>query len=83
MTTSHAAEQSAITYVVELTPVGRAAVAVVLVDGPAALAVVEKSFTALSGRRLRHTPIGRIVVGSWGGQRGEELVVARRGECRG
>lgn len=82
MTTSHAAEQSAITYVVELTPVGRAAVAVVLVDGPAALAVVEKSFTALSGRRLRHTPIGRIVVGSWGGQRGEELVVARRGECR-
>ena len=68
------------TYVVELTPPGRAAVAVVLVAGPNAIRAVNDSFTANSGRSIADTPCGRIVVGRWGGPTGEELVVCRRNE---
>jgi tRNA modification GTPase len=68
------------TYVVELTPQGRGAVAVVLIAGPEAVAIVDQLFRAISGRAIRDTPLGRIVVGHWGGNVGEELVVCRRDE---
>ncbi len=68
------------TLVVELTPAGRGAVAVVLVDGPNSLAAVEQSFVANGKRPLCSAPLQRIVVGRWGSSVGEELVVARRSE---
>ena len=70
------------THVVELTPTGRAAVAVVLVDGPNAVRAVDQCFATTSGRPLACEPVNRIVVGRWGGPGGEELVVCRRGEER-
>jgi tRNA modification GTPase len=70
------------TYLVELTPVGRAAVAVLLVEGPDAVRLVDECFVARSGRTIANTPIDRIVVGHWGGPGGEELVVCRRDEHR-
>ena len=66
------------TYVVELTPPGRGAVAVVLVAGPDAVRAVDRCFTPASGRPLCDAPIGRILLGRWGGADGEELVVCRR-----
>jgi tRNA modification GTPase len=66
------------TEVVELTPVGRGAVAVVLVDGPDALAIVERCFAPVSGRRLGDVPLQRIAFGRIGGPDGEEVVVCRR-----
>jgi tRNA modification GTPase len=66
------------TKVVELTPVGRGAVAVVLVAGPEALAMVEPLFTSASGRRLAEHPLRRIGFGRIGGADGEEVVVCRR-----
>jgi tRNA U34 5-carboxymethylaminomethyl modifying GTPase MnmE/TrmE len=66
------------TYVVELTPPGRAAVAVVLVDGPQAVECVGRCFTLATGKRLRELPIDRIAVGRWAGPDGEEVVVCRR-----
>jgi tRNA modification GTPase len=70
------------TEVIELTPVGRGAVAVVLVAGREALAMVEPFFAAASGRRLGEAPRGRIVFGRFGGPEGEEVVVCRRAHDR-
>jgi tRNA modification GTPase len=53
------------TKIVELTPRGRAAVAVVLVEGPDATRAVDRCFQAASGRALADTPIGRVVFGRW------------------
>jgi tRNA modification GTPase len=68
------------TVVVELTPPGRAAVAVILVSGPEAVRAVDNCFSARSGRAVDDTPIGRVVLGHWGGSNGEELVLCRRKE---
>lgn len=68
------------TIVVELTPVGRGAVAVVLVDGPESLSAVEQNFVANTNRPLHSVPLQRILVGKWGSSAGEELIVARRSE---
>jgi tRNA modification GTPase len=65
------------TFVVELTPPGRAAVAVVLVTGPAATTLVGQLFSPTRGGTLDQVPFERIVVGRWGVPHGEELVVAR------
>jgi tRNA modification GTPase len=65
------------TVVVELTPYGRGAVAVVAVAGPNALRTVDNCFVARSGRALGDIPFGRIVLGHWGGANGEELVLFR------
>jgi tRNA modification GTPase len=70
------------TFVVELTPPGRAAVAVVLIAGPAATRIVSRSFRAASGRELSCLPLQRIVFGRWIGGSGEELVVCRRSDER-
>lgn len=68
------------TIVAELTPPGRAAVAVVVVAGPDALRAVDSCFVARSGRSIGDTPPGRIFYGRWGGLEGEEIVVCRWGE---
>src|SRR2546428_11450565 len=68
------------TFVVELTPPGRAAVAVVLVAGPDALRTVGNCFTPSNGRHVGKIPSGRIVLGRWRSGGGEELIVCRRGQ---
>ncbi len=68
------------TVVVELTLPGRAAVAVVVVAGPDALRAIGNCFVARSGRAVGDIPIGRIVLGRWGGPEGEELILCRRDE---
>jgi tRNA modification GTPase len=73
-------QQASPTYVVELTPPGRAAVAVILVAGPAAAQAIGRCFAPLSGQSAEHLTIGRIVVGRWGGAGGEELIACRRGD---
>jgi tRNA modification GTPase len=66
------------TFVVELTPSGRAAVAVVLVTGPEALPAIDRCFAAANRRQIADAPIGRVLLGRWGGPAGEELIVCRR-----
>jgi tRNA modification GTPase len=71
-----------------LTPRGRGAVASVAVEGPAAVGIVDRLFTAASRKRLPELPLGRIAFGRWtaaddqsaDGQPGEELVVCRVGD---
>lgn len=66
--------------VIELTPAGRAAVAVVLVAGPRARDIVDGCLHRADGRRLGDWPVGRILVARWGSPDGEELVVCRRAD---
>ena len=64
-----------------LTPVGRGALAVVGVAGPAALELVARLFSPRGGA-LEARADGEIAFGRWSGdadQPGEELVVVRRG----
>jgi tRNA modification GTPase len=68
------------TRVIELTPTGRAAVAVVLVSGPDAVRCVNECFCRADGRQLESFASGRILVGRWGAPDGEELVVCRRSD---
>src|SRR5438477_7171904 len=63
---------------VVLTPLGRGAVATILVEGPRAAELIESLFIAANGKPLAAQPLGRIVFGRWGGAEGEELVVVRR-----
>src|SRR4051812_33083108 len=73
---------SSSTYAIELTPTGRAAVAVVLVEGPNAVCAVEECFVTGNSKRLAEVPLDRITVGRWKGPDGEELVVCRRAPNR-
>ncbi|MEM6329702.1 MAG: GTPase [Planctomycetota bacterium] len=50
-----------------LTPAGRSAIAVVLVEGPAAAAAVDANFRAANGKPAAEQPIDRIVFGHWFG----------------
>jgi tRNA modification GTPase len=68
------------TVVVELTPQGRGAVAVVVVDGPEAREAVRQFFMPVTRWGAGDPQVGRISFGRWGGERGEELIVCRRGE---
>lgn len=75
------------TVVCVLTPSGRGAVAVVVVDGDLAVAAVEQCFRAANRDSLGEQPIGRIVYGHWVSKaiesdEGEDLVVCRRSETR-
>jgi tRNA modification GTPase len=70
------------TVVVELTPQGRAAVAVVLVDGPTAREAIGHYFVPVTPWNDGDPTVGRIVLGRWGGEGGEELIVCRRGAAR-
>ncbi len=68
-------------YVVQLTPAGRGAVAVVLVTGAGAGELVGRFFKAASGRCLSDLPLNRIFFGCWYStpdDPGEELVICRR-----
>lgn len=69
-----------LTRVIELTPAGRAAVAVVLVFGPRAVTIVDECLHRPDGRRPGQSPDQRILVGRWGSPSGEELIVCRRSE---
>jgi tRNA modification GTPase len=60
--------------IVQLTPLGRGAVATLHIEGPGAAAAVAAHFTARSGRPLADFPAGRIVVGQFG-PGGEDVVV--------
>ncbi|HVT28195.1 MAG TPA: GTPase [Lacipirellulaceae bacterium] len=70
------------TVVVELTPRGRAAVAVAVVAGPEAVQAVGNGFISRGQLSLDSAPIGRILLGHWGQTSGEEVVVCRRDEER-
>ncbi len=70
------------TRVIELTPAGRAAVAVLLVAGPEAVEIVDKCVHRRDDRKLREFPVDRVLVGRWGSPGGEELLVCRRSEDR-
>lgn len=63
------------TFVVELTPPGRGAVAAVLVAGPDARVAVDRHFRASSGRSLASAPADSLLVGRFGLGPGEEVVV--------
>lgn len=77
-----AAKKESRPLVVRLTPPGVGAVAVVLVEGTGAAEIVSARFTPHSGLRLADLPVGRIVLGRWGGPEGEELIACRRAEDR-
>jgi tRNA modification GTPase len=68
------------TRVIELTPAGRAAVAVILVTGQRAVAVVDECLFRFDNRRPSEFPANQILVGRWGSSQGEELVVCKRSE---
>jgi tRNA modification GTPase len=70
------------TLVAELTPAGRAAVAVVVVEGPRALAAIRESFVPATPWADGAPAIGRVMLGKWGGTAGEDVLVCRRGENR-
>ena len=64
-----------------LTPPGRAALAVVGIAGPGAVAAVDRSFAARRGPPLATRPDGAIAFGRWRSRPadpGEEVVVVRR-----
>jgi tRNA modification GTPase len=65
------------TFAVLLTPLGRGAVASLLVAGPAATEIVAAEFRPLrQGMRFEQSRPGRIVLGRWG-ETSEELVACR------
>jgi len=66
--------------VVRLTPPGRGAVATLRVEGAAAVAVAQSLLATRSGRPLAGFPWGRLVVGRFGPEPGEEVVVRCRSE---
>lgn len=68
--------------VTRLTPHGRGAVAVVVVEGAAAVELVEKHFVAAAGKSLTTFPVNRIIFGRWcaNANDGEEIVVCRTSE---
>ena len=63
--------------VIQLTPLGRGAVATLRVEGPDAVAAALSQFHPRGGRPLTAYVVDRLVVGRFGGDRGEEVVVRR------
>lgn len=63
-----------------LTPTGRGAVAVLVVEGPQALELVAKFFRRKSGPHSSEWTKGRIDYGSWGAEPSEDVIVCRRAE---
>ncbi len=62
---------------VQLTPPGRGAVASLHIEGPGALDAVARHFTSRSRRPVVDFPLGRIVVGHFGG---EQIVLTRHSD---
>jgi tRNA modification GTPase len=67
--------------VVQLTPPGRGAVATLRVEGLGAVEAVESHFRARGGHPLAAYAADEIVVGRFGGDSGEEVVVRRCGDA--
>jgi tRNA modification GTPase len=66
--------------IVQLTPEGRGAVAVLLVTGPNAAQQVGLLFFGHGDRSLADRPLNRVFHGHWGFADGEDVVVCRRSE---
>lgn len=64
--------------VIHLTPPGRGAIATLRVEGPGAVEAVQANFRPRGGRPLTAYPPDRLVVGHFGSDCGEEVVVRRR-----
>jgi tRNA modification GTPase len=64
--------------VVQLTPPGRGAIATLLVEGPGAVKLLQGRFFPNSGQPLHSRPTDQLVVGRFGTEPGEEVVVRRR-----
>ena len=62
---------------IRLTPPGRGAVATLRIEGSGALAAVEAHFRSRSGRLLAAYAADRLVVGHFGHESGEEIVLRR------
>lgn len=64
------------------TPVGRSAIATIMLSGAGATGRAESLFQSASGVPLKRMPINRVAFGKWksGDGPGEELVVCRRSE---
>ena len=67
--------------VIQLTPPGRGAVATLRVEGPGAIEVVQSCFRPRGARPLTAYPAGRLLVGHFGDDRGEEVVVRRHADA--
>ncbi|HEY2147370.1 MAG TPA: GTPase, partial [Pirellulales bacterium] len=74
--------ESSATRVVQLTPEGRGAVAVLLVSGPKAAEQVGRHFLGHGDRPLAARPLNRVFHGHWGGPNGEDVVVCRTAETQ-
>ena len=66
--------------VIQLTPPGRGAIATLRIEGRGAIDVVQSHFRTRSGRPLANYRADQIVVGRFGGELGEEVVVRRCGD---
>ena len=66
---------------IRLTPPGRGAVATLRIEGCRAVEVVQAHFRSRSGRPLATYPADRLVVGHFGDDRGEEVVLRRHAEA--
>lgn len=80
MTSSCAANQSLACRVALVTPVGRSAVATIVVVGCDAVLMIAPLFSSASRRPLSEIPVGQIAFGRWANCDGsaEELVICRR-----
>jgi tRNA modification GTPase len=67
-------------YVIQLTPPGRGAVATLRIEGPGAVEAVQSRFRARNAQPLTSFPVDRLVVGHFGDDRGEEVVVCRHAD---
>lgn len=63
--------------VIQLTSPGRGAVSALRIEGPDAIEIVQSHFRARGGRPLAAYPVDRLVVGHFGREHGEEVVVRR------
>ena len=84
MSQAFISEQPALFSFAQVTPVGRSAIATLLVIGIPAVEAIEKYFHPLGGKPFSDYPICRIVFGKWMHADGtyEELVVARISESQ-
>ena len=66
-----------------LTPLGRGAIATIVVEGPSSIQVVDHFFQSQSRLPLQQAPCNRILFGSWQTKStAEELVICRSGHDR-
>jgi tRNA modification GTPase len=64
-------------HVIRLTPPGRGAIATLRIEGPGAIGAVQSLFRSRNGRPLSEFQPHRLVMGHFGGEGGEEVVVRR------